>query len=207
MFKNISPNVKYYLISNSFYYGGYDIIKAFLAILITENITQGKADAVGFVLAYTLIIRGIIEVPISRVTSKYTMHTKIQIVSVSYIIYGIFTALLGFSTSLWQIFFIQTFIALFDAIAYPLKWPIFTKNIEESKEELAWGMEDVMSMTVTAVFAGVGGILSDKYGLKLLFIIFGLLFAICGLTFHCIKIKRTLGMRIRDLFFEFEGGS
>jgi MFS family permease len=201
MFKGVNKNVRYYLAANSFYYAGADLVKAFLAVLITQNITDGKAEAIGFVIAYTMIIRAVMEIPITKLTKNLPPLTKIQLVSACIVIYGVLIALLGFSTQLWHIFLIETLIGIVEATTYPLKWAIFSNNLDEGNEETEWSLEDVISVSAIAVSAFMAGLLVDRVGINLLFVLMGMLFTFSGIVFHFIKVKKTLKMKIKDVIF------
>lgn len=139
--KTISPNVKYYIFADGFYYAGYSVVNAFLSILITSKVTGGRLDMIGYAISYYMFVRALTEIPISRWTKNLPLLTKRNIIAYSYILYGVSIFLLGYSTQLWHIFLIQTIAGLLDATAYPIKWTIFTKLVEKGNEELAWGLE------------------------------------------------------------------
>jgi hypothetical protein len=68
--KSIGSNVKIYFIADGFYYAGYSVVNAFLSLLITSKITEGRLDMVGFVISYYMVIRAISELPLSRLTKN-----------------------------------------------------------------------------------------------------------------------------------------
>lgn len=187
MFKFINLNVKFFIIADGFYYAGYSVVNAFLSILITSKITGGRIEIVGFVIAYYMFIRAVLEIPLSRLTSKYSFVLKRNLIASSYILYGIFTALLGFSTQIWHLFLLQTLIGFLDALTYPIKWPIFTRVIDKEKEELEWSLEDIFSTLLPAFFTALAGMISSALGLEAAFLLFGLLLVISGITFLLIK--------------------
>jgi predicted MFS family arabinose efflux permease len=190
MLPSVNKNVKFYLLSNSFYYGGFDIIGAFLAILITTNITNGSAEMVGFLLAYGMVMRAMLELLISPLTKKINWSKKIKLVAFSYLLYGLAIGLMGFASTMWQVFAIQTCISLIDAACYPLKWSIFTKIIDQNNQEFEWGLEDIMSTLASAAFAALSGIIIEAYSISTLFMFFGGSYFFSGLSFYFIKMKK-----------------
>ncbi len=190
MFSSVSQNIKFFFLSNSLYYGGFDIVGAFLAILITEKVAGGSPAIVGYLVSYGMIIRAILEIIISPHLRKFSWSTKQRIVTSGYLIYGVITIMMGFSVSIAQVFFFQTIISLIDAICYPLKWSIFTKIIDSNNQELEWSLEDVLSTLASATLAALGGYLTNWYGLTVIFIFFGISYSLSGLSFYFIKMKR-----------------
>ncbi len=191
----ISRNVKLFLLSNSCYYGGFDIINAFLSILITTRISHGNIEIVGFVVAYGMLLRGLSEIGLSKFLSKYSWEQKRNIVTFVYILYSMAILLTGFSTQIWQVVVLQTGIAVFDAIGYPLKWSIFSSIMDKKNMEVEWGLEDILSTLTGAVFSAVGGVLSQRYGVEVIFVTFGFFYFISAVSFHFIhfpKLRRHL---------------
>ena len=194
LFKPITANVKSYIIADGFYYAGYSVVNAFLSILITSKVTGGRLDMVGYAISYYMFVRAFTEIPISRWTKKFSLLTKRNIIAYSYIFYGILIFLLGYSTQLWHIFFIQTLVGLLDAMAYPIKWTIFTKIVDRGNEELEWGLEDIASTLLPAIFTALAGIVSSSFGLEYAFLIFAILLVVSGLTFFSIKQNGSLNL-------------
>jgi len=183
-----------YIIADGFYYAGYSVVNAFLSILITSKITGGRLDMVGYAISYYMFVRALTEIPISRWTKKFSLLTKRNIIAYSYIFYGILIFLLGHSTQLWHIFFIQTLVGLLDAMAYPIKWTIFTKIVDKGNEELEWGLEDIGSTLLPAIFTALAGFVSSSFGLEYAFLLFAILLIVSGLTFFFIKQNGKLNL-------------
>jgi Na+/melibiose symporter-like transporter len=189
--KTVNPNVKSFIISDGFYYAGYCVVNAFLSILITTKITGGRLDIVGYVISYYMLVRALAEIPISRWTKKFSFLTKRNVIAGSYIVYGVLIFFLGYSTELWHIFLIQTLVGLLDATAYPIKWTLFTKIVDVGNEETEWGLEDIVSGLLPALFTTVAGYVAAKFGLEYAFWIFAVLLIISGLKFFSIKQDTT----------------
>jgi MFS family permease len=188
--KRINRNIRVFLISDLFYYSSYDLLNVFLTILITTKVTDGRLDAVGLVLGYYMLLRALAEIPLAKLVGVLSTSTKINFVSYSHVVYGLVVGALGFSQSLMAIFFFVTVVAFIDASTYPIKWAIFSKLLDRGNEEIEWSLEDVLATTSTAVFAVLGGFLSERYGLEILFLLMGATFATCGFVFHFIHLDK-----------------
>jgi len=179
-----------YIIADGFYYAGYSVINAFLSLLITSRITGGRIDIVGFVIGYYLFFRSIVEVPVARFTRTWSLHTRKNVVAASYVTYGAVVIAMGYAGSLAEIFLIQTVVAMFDAVAYPLKWTLFTKNLRR-EEELSWALEDISATLLPAIFTVLAGFLSQQFGIGAAFWLFGTLLIVSGGMFFFITPPRT----------------
>lgn len=191
MFRFINKNIRIFLLSDILYYGGYDLLTAFLSVLITTKIAPDRLDILGIVISYQMIIRVLTEFPLSKITNIFPLRIKKNIVAISIIIYGCGIGILGFSTEIWHVFLILTSMSIMEALAYPLKWTLFTKMQDPNKEELEWSLEDVLSTLAAAVFSTIGGFIANSFGLPLIFIIFAMLFICSGILFIFIKYKKS----------------
>ncbi len=187
LLKSLNPNVKSFIISDGFYYAGYCVVNAFLSILITTKIAGGRLDIVGYVISYYMLVRAVTEIPLSRWTKKLSFLAKKNLIAVGYVFYGVLILVLGYSTELWHIFLLQTFIGLLDSMVYPIKWTLFTKIIDVGNEELEWGLEDIFTGLLPAIFTTVAGFVSAQFGLQYAFWVFAILLWVSGLKFLSIK--------------------
>ncbi len=185
-----NKNVLIFILADGFYYGGYGVLNAFLSVLITAKITAGRVDIASYVIAYYLILRAIAELPFSNYVRHLSDKRRVQLVSSLYLLYGFLVLAMGFSTMIWQIFALQTFIALIDAFSYPIRWPMFTRILDRGNEELEWGIEDVVSTLLPALFSALAGLSAEAWGVASAFYIFGPVFMISGLCFSFMDLSK-----------------
>lgn len=188
----INRNVKFYLVSNSLYYGSFDVINAFLSVLVTSKVTGGNIELMGLLLGYNMLLRAVVELFLIKIIKIRKKTFQKNIVAISYIVYGLLVMVLGFSTTILAVFVIQTLLALLDALAYPMKWSIFSIILDKNNSEQEWGLEDIISTAVSAIFAALGGILSQQFGLEAIFVVFGLLYFFSGILFFPIKVEKSV---------------
>lgn len=184
----INTTVKYYLASNSLYYGSFDVINAFLSLLVTNKVSGGNVETMGLILGYAMLLRAVVELFLIKIIKIKEKNIQKNVVASSYVLYGILVIILGFSTSILHVFIIQTLLSIIDALAYPMKWTIFSIILDKNNAEQEWGLEDIISTAVSAIFAALGGILSVQFGLEAIFVIFGLLYLFSGVLFFPIKV-------------------
>jgi hypothetical protein len=183
----VNRNVKSFVIADGFYYAGYDVIDGFLALLIVDRIAPGRSDLMGYAFSYYYLLRSLVELPLSRLSRNSSLLRKRTVIGFGYLLYACFVLLLGVSSSLWEVFFILTVMAVIDALLYPMKWTIFTKILDRRNQEFEWGLEDLFSTLLPAIFTAVAGFVSAAYGLEATFALFAALFALSGVTFFFIR--------------------
>lgn len=170
------------------------MVNAFLSILITSRLTD-RIDIVGFVMAYYMIVRVATEVPMSTFTKKLSRKARKNPVSINFAIYGVGLMLLGYTTEIWHIFALQTLFGFLDATNYPLKWTLFPQILDKSKEELEWSLEDSLGSLFPAIAAVAAGIISERYQLPIVFIMFGTLMIISAIIFSLIDLDKHFTSR------------
>lgn len=186
----LNHNVRVFLLSDVLYWSASAVISTFLAVLVTVEITDGRLDAVGLVSAAFLAANALFGIPLSLLTRKLSRNQKKNLVSWTYIAYGVVIALFGFSTALWHILALQVAAAFLEALAYPLKWTIFSHILSKRYEETGWSLESFAASLMGAAAAYAAGVLSQKYGLTVIFVGFGLFYAASGVLFRYIQQKR-----------------
>lgn len=195
MFSSLSRNFIFFTLSDSLYYSSsYAMVNAFLSILITSRLTD-RIDIVGFVMAYYMIVRVATEVPMSTFTKKLSRKARKNLVSINFAIYGVGLMLLGYTTEIWHIFALQTLFGFLDATNYPLKWTLFPQILDKSKEELEWSLEDSLGSLFPAIAAVAAGIISERYQLPIVFIMFGTLMIVSAIIFSLIDLDKHFTSR------------
>ncbi len=179
-----------YILSDSFYYSGYGVLNAFLSLLITVHITN-RIDIAGYVIGYYMIIRSLIELPFAGMVKHWSFKRRQWTVLVCYVVYGISIILMGHASFIWQVLLFQTVNALVDALAYPIRWPIFTRIIDVGNEEIEWSAEDVFSTAFPALFTMLAGVMAEWYGVRSTFLLFGPLMMLAGILFVFIRVPQS----------------
>lgn len=188
LLSKINKNVRLFLLADGLYYGGYGMLNAFLAALITLHVAPERLDIVGFILSYYLVCRAISIIPLTKFTFRLSLKTKKDIVALCFLLHGIAVISLGFSTQIWHILVIETVLALSDSLSYPVKWPLFSMVQDENNKETEWGLEDLFAVSGSAIAAITAGIVSNIFGVRAIFFVFGSLFFFASLCFRKIDI-------------------
>ncbi|KKR71566.1 MAG: hypothetical protein UU16_C0059G0002 [Candidatus Woesebacteria bacterium GW2011_GWA2_40_7] len=85
---------------------------------------------------------------------------------------------------------LQILLGVFDAIINPIKWTNFSRLLDQSNEEFEWGLEDFIPSVTGAVAALAGGVMSERVGISQVFVGFAIFYAVSGLSYLFIKVKR-----------------
>jgi len=74
----------------------------------------------------------------------------------------------------WHVYLLQVLNGIGFALHYSPFMSIFTRYIDKGQESFEWGIEAVATSLGQAVTAAIGGILAERYGFDIIFIIVGI---------------------------------
>lgn len=189
LYFGLTKNIKIFLFHDILYWGSNSVLTSFLAILITSKITNGNLESIGFAVSAFLISNALVGTPFSLITRKFNPALKKNIAALGYILFGIFTLFLVFSTQIWQVILLQVILGAIEGIVYPLKWVLFSKIQEKGYEETAWSIEDFITAIVSAICVFLAGFLSERFGIESVWIIFSSFYILSGFFFLFLKIN------------------
>ncbi|MBI2628108.1 MAG: MFS transporter [Candidatus Niyogibacteria bacterium] len=168
----ISKVVKIMVLSDFVFNSALGSFGPVFAIFLTDKITGGNAEVVGFSVAVYWVVKSIFQLPIARFLDKtdgekddfYALFT-------GYILASISVFLFIFAKTPLHIYLIQAFFGIVMAIAVPAWYGIFTRHIDDDKTSFEWSLESVFSVGLaTAISGAIGGIIVTKFGFNVLFV-------------------------------------
>ncbi|NCT55904.1 MFS transporter [bacterium] len=195
----LSKNVKSFLVSDTLSYSASSLISVFLTFLISDKITHGRIDIVGFLIAYYMLTKGAVGIYFSKKLDIKSTTKQKHLVTGSHVLYGVLIALMGFSTTIIHIALILTLLGFLDDLLYPLKWDIFSKILDKGKETYELSLQYFFTAIAAAITAAVGGFLGNRVGLETVFTIFGVFYVLSGIAFYQIITEHTLIQKIRSI--------
>lgn len=142
------------------------------AIFLTDKITGGNAEVVGFSVAVYWVTKSIIQLPIARFLDK-TDGEKDDFYALfaGYVMASVSVFLFIFARIPLHIYLIQAFFGIAMAVAVPAWYGIFTRHVDRDKTSFEWSLESVFSVGLaTAASGAIGGIIVTKFGFNVLFV-------------------------------------
>ena len=168
------------IISDFYLNAGLSLFGPIFAIFITQQIDGATIQVVGFGAAITQIVKCTLEIPIARYLDKnhgeYDDFISMIIGNVL-LISAPFLYILAFKVS--HVYMIQIIVGAGTAFLVPPWNAIFSRHLDKAQESIEWAFESVAIGIATAGAAAIGGIIAEKFGFKMTFLIGGLI-AIIG---------------------------
>src|SRR3989344_3168297 len=191
----INHVVRTMVLSDFFINAGFSVFAPVFAICITGQIQGGSLQVVGFAAAIFQIFKSSLQIPIAKVLDRdhgeyddfYSMIFGTSLIATVPFWYI-------FASEPIHIYIIQAIYGIGGAFAIPPWYAIFSRHIDNLKENVEWSFDSVAIGIGGASAAAIGGILADKFGFQFIFL-FGGMLAIFGAV-NQIKIFKDLKEKV-----------
>ncbi len=187
----INHVIRTLVISDFFINSGFSIFGPVFAVFVTKQIGGGSLEVIGFATAIFQIFKSALQIPIARYLDKnhgeyddfYSM-----ILGTSLIVLVPFAYL--FASTANHIYIIQAVYGIGAAFTIPPWYAIFSRHLDKMRENVEWSMDSIAIGIGAAGAAAIGGILAQKFGFQLVFVIGGILAIFGGI--QQLRIYRDL---------------
>jgi len=174
---------------------GFSVFAPVFAVFITQQITNGSLEVVGFATAIAQVFKVTFQIPVARYLDRnHGEYDDFYSLIMGSVLTASVPFLYFFASAAHHIYIIQAIYGIGLALAVPPWFAIFTRHIDKMQENIEWSFESIAIGISAAVSASLGGVLAQRYGFENLFLIGGCL-AILGASFQ-IKIFRDLKAKV-----------
>ena len=181
-FMRINHVIRTLVMSDLFINAGFSVFGPVFAIFVTQQITGGSLEVIGFAAAIFQIFKSGLQIPIARYLDKnhgeyddfYSMifgTALVVLVPFAYI----------FASTANHIYVIQAIYGIGAAFTIPPWYAIFSRHLDKMQENVEWSMDSIAIGIGAAGAAAVGGILAQKFGFQFVFIAGGILAVFGGI--------------------------
>src|SRR3989338_5718073 len=174
---------------------GLALFAPIFAIFMTQNISGGTLEAVGFAAALTQVFKIVLEIPIAKYLDKnhgeyddfYSMVLGSFLMSVTPFMYLL-------ATTVNHIYIVSSIYGIGLAFFVPPRFAIFSRHLDKERENIEWTFKSIAVGIGAAGAAALGGVIAEKFGFSLVFVIAGVV-AIMASTYE-IKIFKDLKEKV-----------
>ncbi len=176
----INRVIRTLVLADFFVNAGFSVFGPVVAIFITRQIVGGTIEAIGFGAALVQICKIVVELPLSKILDKnhgeyddfYSLiigSTLIAIVPFAYL----------FANTITHIYLIQALYGIGIAFVIPPWYAIFSRHLDKTHESFEWTLDSISIGLAAAGAAALGGIIAQRFGFNIVFILGGI-FAVFG---------------------------
>ncbi|OGN08065.1 MAG: hypothetical protein A3J46_01415 [Candidatus Yanofskybacteria bacterium RIFCSPHIGHO2_02_FULL_41_11] len=192
----INHVIKTLIFSDLYLNMGLGLFGPIFAIFITQQITDGSIEVVGFAAGITQLFKVVLQIPIAKYLDKnhgeyddfYSMILGGVLISLSPFLYLM-------ASEISHLYMIQALYGVGLAFLVPPWYAIFSRHLDKLHENIEWSFESVAIGIATASSAAIGGVLANKFGFQVVFVIAGILSFLS--IFNQIKIFKDLKEKVK----------
>ncbi len=158
---------------------GWGLIGPIFAIFITDQISDGSVEMVGFTVAIFWLVKSMIQ----PFVAKYLDRNHGERDDFIFMVIGMYianTTFIGyiFASQMWQVFILDAIRGAAMACVIPTWAAIFTRHVDKGQEAFSWSIQSTMIGLAIAFAAAFGGVIATSLGFKTIFVLvaaFGLM--------------------------------
>ncbi len=169
------------------------------AVYITTHIAGATIATVGFVTTLFWVVKSAVQVPVAAYAdAKPGERDDYMLMVAGSVIMAIVPLLYYFFIrEVWQVFAVEALNGIGYAMSVPTWLAIFTRHIDKHRESSEWTLHSNAVGLGFAATAAIGGVLADRFGFKVLFLLLSA-FTFLGIIALLYIRKEMVSPRGRD---------
>ncbi|MFA4990462.1 MAG: MFS transporter [Candidatus Paceibacterota bacterium] len=172
----MSKTVKILILSDFIIISAFGFLNPIFALFLTDKIAGGTIETVGYATAFYWIAAVLVRLPLARrVDSTKSEKDDFYFMILGSILISLVPFLYIFSTQIWHIYLIQALYGLGYSLRLPGWYAMFSRHIRKGREGYEWSVNSMVAGLGSAITAALGGILAERLGFDVLFLIIGFL--------------------------------
>jgi MFS family permease len=171
----INNIIKYLILFDFVTVSSWGLISPIFAIFVTQQIINGSLKVVGFSSALYMV-----SFSLARLISAYTVDRKLNdkqriiLSTLGSILIGMTSLFYLFARLPFHVYLLQALNGAGFGLRYSPFMNLFTRYIDKGLESFEWGLNAVSVSLGQAATAALGGLLAEKYGFKVVFLLVGI---------------------------------
>ena len=163
--------VKFFVLSDLFFLGGWGLVNPIFAIFVVENIPNTSALTVG-ALAFTYwIVKSIVQMPVAvaldkREGEKDDFYTLLFALVLS----GFAAICFALVKDVFWLFVVQILHGASQALYTPSWSAIFSRHLDKERYAFDWSLDNTTISMASAIAGLVGGVVVSFFGFKTAFL-------------------------------------
>lgn len=162
---------------------GFAVFGPVFAVFITQKIEGGTLAIIGFTAAIFQICKSLLQIPIANYLDKnHGEKDDFYSLVIGSFLISLVPFLYIFASKPIHLYIVNAIYGVGAAFAIPPWNAIFTRHIDKMQENTDWAVESVSIGVGAASAAALGGIIAEKFGFQVVFLIAGIIAIIGAIT-------------------------
>jgi len=194
----INRLIKNLILSDILIVSSFGLISPIFALFISEKISGGTIEVVGFSWTIYLISKSLVQLPVAGIVDKIKGEKDdFWFVMIGSIIFSLVPILYIFISSVSGLYLVQIVYGVFSGIVIPAWNAIYTRHVDKNHVGLEWSIWGVSIGLGSAIASAIGGIIAYRLGFDFLFIVVSV-FSLIGTFFITLVYKDLHKINILD---------
>lgn len=160
------------IFSDFLMWSAFGLVGPIFAVYITNQIKGGTLAVVGLATGLQLVVKSILQLPISRWIDKNRGEwDDFYTALVGSFLLALVPFLYIFMDSVSDLFIVQIVYGIGAALNFPGWVAIFTRHVDKGREGFEWSSYNTAVSVGAGVMGALGGIFAEKFGFTILFAI------------------------------------
>ncbi|MCA9391901.1 MFS transporter [candidate division WWE3 bacterium] len=170
----INPIVKSFIVSETFFWAGQNLMSPIFAIFVAQGLSDGSLEAAGTAVTVYMIARILAELISGKLLKDTKDSAKFWYSIIGVVVVGLGYVGMAFVSYVVWVYALQFMIGIGFGIASPAKYSLFSRHLDKGKESSEWSIYDAAIYAGMACTAMLGGFIANEYGFDLLLITSGI---------------------------------
>ena len=183
--------VKAFIMSEGFFWSGYNFVFPILSIFVVEQIVGGTIELAATAVSAYMISRVITELLTGKILEGQKDQKKLKMSIAGITIVAIAYFSFSFINQPIWVYVLQGVIGIGLGIASPAKYSLFAQHLNKKRSSNEWSVYDAVTFIGMALSSALGGFIAHQYGFAVLFKISGVMIFLGTLpyifTYHFIE--------------------
>ncbi len=181
--KKVDPVVRAFIISETFFWSGQNMLAPIFGIFIIEQVAGGSVEAAGMAVTAYMIARIFSELIVGKTLAGTHDKKKFWFSIVGIVVVALLYYLFIFVNTVMGVYLLQALLGIAFGIVSPAKYALFSEHLDKGKESTEWGIYDAAIFSGMALTAMMGGFITQLYGFDVLFLLSSALILIGAIPF------------------------
>ncbi len=161
--------VRSFILSESFFWSGFNFISPLLSIFVVRYIKGGTLATAATGVSVYMISRVILELFSGRLMEGKDDRQKIRMTILGLSLVAVAFWSYHWTTDLTTFYLVQVLVGMGLGLASPPKASLFSQHLDKNKATNEWSIYDGLTFIGMSLAAALGGFITQTYGFTLLF--------------------------------------
>ena len=206
-FPNLGVNkiVRILIYSDFLLISAFGFLSPIFAIFLTQQLVGGSIQVAGFATTAYWLVKSIVQIPAAKyIDARRGERDAFWLLIIGSVLTSVIPFLYLFARMPWHIYTLQAILGIGAAISFPGWFAIFTRHVDKFKEGFEWSLHSVAIGLGFAGTAALGGILAERFGFAMIFILVGIASALGTVVLFVIRKDILRSDRTNTMWQEWD---